>query len=412
MNIKSIVVFSLAFLWMGQSHAENSARDSSNIATNAANSKIFYFTDRAPISTEKGKLSYGAERSWSLAFGETNLSVDGQGNELVSDANEITRFPKTPYNVMKRSGGITRDPATLTRHAQSISLIHKALEAQIASTRTKEVILYVHGVNNSFDDAGMSASKICNDLGANDFTCISFSWPAGAAKGAFFGYGFDRESGEFAITDLKKSIRFIAGARGLKNIHLIAHSRGADILSSAVQQLNGETYAVKKSFMEEYKIGELILAAPDIDIDIAIGKFAATISDPDIPRVGGIDYQAIYNPSRIHITVYSNAGDTALDMSRSISGSSTRVGLVDARSSSDGLALLEQLKDVVDLISVDQASPDLFGHDYFLSSPNVRGDIVSLIRDKKFAGHTGREIQEIKRPFWTLPAQAYQANLK
>jgi esterase/lipase superfamily enzyme len=329
-----------------------------------------------------------------------------EGEPSLGQPNEITRFPNTPYRVERVKGGIRRDPTALAAHRRSASEIQQTLQAKIATTASKEVVLYVHGFNNSFDDAVKSVARMCNDLGPNNFTCIVFSWPAGGEKGAFFGYNFDRESGEFSVTDLKKAVRFIAKTPGLKKLHFVSHSRGADIVTSVIQQLNAETYAIGKTFMNEYKIGETILAAPDIDIDVAVGKFSATISDPDIPRLGQANYGVVYNPVRIHLTVYATAGDAALDMSRSMSGN-TRLGLVDASSSNDGVTLVSPLKDVVDLISVEQSGSDLFGHNYFLSSRNVRGDIVALIRDKKVAGKPRRELEEIQRPFWRLPLGAY-----
>ena len=367
---------------------------------------VFYFSDRQPVAGENGAIQYGADRAWSLAFGSVAVFPQSGAEPSPGSPKEIVRFPETPYKVEKVKGGIRRDPAALAAHRQAAQDIERTLQAKIASTSSKEVVLYVHGFNNSFDDAVKSAARMCGDLGPDRFTCIVFSWPAGGEKGAFFGYNFDRESGEFSVTDLKKAVRFIARTPGLKKIHFIAHSRGADILTSVIQQLNGETYAVGKSFMSEYKIGEAVLAAPDIDIDVAVGKFAATISDPDTPRIGKADYGVVYNPVRIHLTVYATAGDAALDMSRSFYGN-TRLGLVDASASDDGVTLVSPLKDVVDLISVEQSGADFFGHNYFLSSPNVRGDIVALIRDKKAAGAPGRELQEIRRPFWRLPLNAY-----
>lgn len=367
---------------------------------------VFYFTDRQPAAAENGARSYNAERAWSLAFGSVQAYPQSGGEPVLGQTNEIVRFPSTPYKVERVRGGIRRDPAALAAHRRAASEIQQILQAKITSTTSKEVVLYVHGFNNSFDEAVKSAARICNDLGPDHFTCVVFSWPAGGEKGTFFGYNFDRESGEFSVTDLKKAVRFIAQTPGVKKLHFIAHSRGADIVTSVVQQLNAETYAVGKTFMNEYKIGETILAAPDIDVDVAVGKFSATISDPDIPRLGRANYDVVYNPVRIHLTVYATAGDAALDMSRSMSGN-TRLGLVDAQSSNDGVTLVSPLKDVVDLISVEQSGSDFFGHNYFLSSRNVRGDIVALIRDKKVAGKPGRELEEIHRPFWRLPLGAY-----
>ena len=55
------------------------------------------------------------------------------------------------------------------------------------------------------------------------------TWPAGGSRGAFLGYNVDRESGEFAVADMRKAIRAIGQTEGLRGVHIIAHSRGTDV---------------------------------------------------------------------------------------------------------------------------------------------------------------------------------------
>ena len=84
---------------------------------------------------------------------------------------------------------------------------------RLAMAKRKEVVIFIHGYNNSFDDAAKATGKICNTLSA-EFLCVSLSWPAGGSGGAFFGYNVDREFGEFAVADVKKAIRIISRTNG------------------------------------------------------------------------------------------------------------------------------------------------------------------------------------------------------
>ena len=57
--------------------------------------------------------------------------------------------------------------------------------------------------------------ELCHFLG-REFACGIFTWPAGGTRGILFGYDVDRESAEYAVEDLVKLIRIIAGTPGLE----------------------------------------------------------------------------------------------------------------------------------------------------------------------------------------------------
>ncbi len=80
---------------------------------------------------------------------------------------------------------------------------------------------------------------------------------------------------------MKKAIRAISQTEGVKAVHLIAHSRGTDVLTSALQQLGIEAYASPSSLSQQLKVKNVVLFAPDIDIDVASAKLFGLVSDPD-----------------------------------------------------------------------------------------------------------------------------------
>ena len=97
------------------------------------------------------------------------------------------------------------------------------------------------------------------------------------------GYNVDRESGEFAVSDMRKAIRAIGETPGVRAVDLIAHSRGTDVLASALHLLGVETYVSRASIADRLKIRNIVLFAPDIDIDVATTKIFDVFSDPDLP---------------------------------------------------------------------------------------------------------------------------------
>ena len=103
---------------------------------------------------------------------------------------------------------------------------------------------------------------------------ILYTWPAGSG-GGLRGYTHDRESGEFTIFHLKQFLRLLAATPELEELHLIAHSRGTDVLTSAVRELYIETRAAGHDFRTVYRIKNVVLAAADLDLEVVSQRLAA-----------------------------------------------------------------------------------------------------------------------------------------
>jgi esterase/lipase superfamily enzyme len=228
------------------------------------------------------------------------------------------------------------------------------------------------------------------------------SWPAGGSKGLMMGYNVDRESGEFAVPDMKKAIRAIATAKGVEKVHFIAHSRGTDVLASALQQLGIETYVAQSSLSARLKVANIVLFAPDIDVDVASSKIFDVASDPDLSYGSGKKPKGSFPQGDLHLTVYSSPNDKALDASQIMFGSIMRLGQLNPKERDPNeVAKAPQDIGLADFIEYE-GDGGSFGHAYFLSDPNVNADFVGLIRYGLKAGDPRRPIAEIKRPFWLL----------
>lgn len=240
----------------------------------------------------------------------------------------------------------------------------------------------------------------------NQFVCVVLTWPAGGSRGLFFGYNIDRESSEFSVADLKKAIRIIAEAQGVERLHLLAHSRGTDVLASVVQQLSIEAYVSRSSMWQRYKIANVVFFAPDIDLDVASSKMFAWVSDPDLAFGSNSRPSTVPPQGPLHLTVYSSPRDKALGASRLLFGSALRLGqlavdrLPKDRSEAASRWAGSQMGGLVDFIEFSGGG-GLIGHSYF-SDPAVKADLVALIRDRAKAGDPRRQLVEIERPFWRI----------
>ena len=382
---------------------------------------LLFITDRAPA--EQGDNSpYTAGRSRSMAFGSTMIEFGGDVSweVLVKEStttqratpvqlklgptSELGRFPDIPYEVVVAPDGIRRVPAVVQAYEKSKQQLQAEIARRIAIAHRKEVVLFVHGYNVSFESAALTMGELCHFLG-REFVCGIFTWPAGAHRGALLGYNFDRESAEYAVEDLLKVIRIVARTPGVERIHLIGHSRGADTLASAVANLSVEAYALQSSPDREFRIGNVVLVAPDLDGDVALTKIFRVFSDPDLPFGGKADAAAVIPPAPgLRVTFYVSPDDKALETATWLFGSIARLGRIDATAfSADQIQAIALLR-AVDIIEV-RGTTDFFGHSYFVSNPQASADIIAMLRYGLRPGEPGRLLEQVAGPFWRVPPQ-------
>lgn len=379
---------------------------------------LLFITDRAPAAAP-GDPPYTAERSRSMAFGSTIVEFgDGvtwdvlERQSALADrtipmdvrlgpTTELGRFPPIPYEVVVGPDGVRRLPHVVEAYERAKLQLRAEVARRLDSARRKEVVLFVHGFHSSFEGAALRMGELCHFLG-RDFVCGIFSWPAGGKRGTLFGYEFDRESAEYAVEDLVKAIRIVGRTPGLQRLHLIAHSRGTDTLATALAALSVEAYMQRSSPTAEFRIGNVVLIAPDIDGDVALAKIFRVFSDPDLPFGGRPDPGAAIPPSPgFHVTFYVSPDDKALAASSWLFGSIARLGRIEA-----AMLTPQQIEDISGLGAVDiiqiRGATDVFGHSYYASNPRVSADIIAMLRFGLRPNEPGRPLEQVAGPFWKL----------
>ena len=394
--------------------------------------ELLYITDRAPrgaadatASTDpEDALPYTAERSRKMAFGTVavefgedvdwdTLAVQSVAAERsieldleLGETTELGRFPRLPYEIKWLPGDkFQRDPATLAQHRKAAEGLQAALAQRLAAAPRKALVLFVHGYANSFRDAALTMGELCHFLG-REFACGIFTWPAGGSRGVFFGYNVDRESSEYAVLHLKQALRIVAATPGLERLHLLAHSRGTDVLTTALQQIVIEDYAARADMGASLKLRNLVLIAPDIDVDVAVTKLFIVSSDPDLLHGDRPEPDAIMSTGELRLTIYASPDDSALSLSEYLYGSVRRLGRADTSIYAAGIDEEARLKQVSRLKGIDVVevvgSSDLFGHSYFVSNPAASADLIGLIRYDLKLGDPGRPAEQIHKPFWRI----------
>jgi esterase/lipase superfamily enzyme len=383
---------------------------------------LLYVTDRAPATSTDDVGPYTGGRARYLAFGSTTVEF-GDGvtwdtlvaqstvadrkvpiNLNLGPTTELGRFPRIPYEIARASDGISRAPAVVAAHETARSRLQAEVERRLAIAPRKEVVLFVHGFGNTFEDAALTMGEVCHFLG-REFVCAIFSWPAGGGNIVSFGYDVDRESGEFATEDLKRTIRMIADTPGLQKIHLIAHSRGTDLLATAISDLSVEVYITQTTLARRFKIGNIVLIAPDLDVDLALTKMWKTSSDPDLPYGAAPNPGGVFASPEFHITVYASPDDKALAISGWVLGSIARLGRIDVGKLEPEDIAQSRLLGSFDLIEVGGVRCFVC-HSYFVSDPRVSSDLIAILRYGLTPNEPGRPLIQVERHFWRVPTGA------
>jgi esterase/lipase superfamily enzyme len=367
---------------------------------------VLFVTDRVP-ETPEGKpadpnlVYYGQKRSRSAAFGvaEVQIGENVSWDELaklsrtakrdeklvlsLASARELARFDLTPTQKEIRDSDVIKwDPTAPPPQGEAEKLFIQELTDRLAKTPRKDVFVYVHGYNNTFEDGVLTAGEVWHFVGRQGVPLV-YSWPAG--KGGLRAYNYTIDSALFTVYHLKQTLRLIASCPAVEKVHVIAHSRGTDVASSAIRELHIEIRGMADT-QKTLKLGTLVLAAADMDVDAFIQRMATE-------RVGRACERVV---------LYICNKDKALGFSNWLFRGMMRLGDITSRTL--GPQEVDNLRNSRRIQIVDARVSDAgsFGHNYFHSSPAVSSDLIMLLRYQLDPGESGRPLGTTDKGFWTI----------
>jgi esterase/lipase superfamily enzyme len=300
--------------------------------------KVFYATDRAKLAPASSgqPIRYGSERSMTVDYGAAVVSIP-PGHKRGK-----TERPPSFFGIQWRAEDARRDIVYLSAELLTRKMFIDLLKPK--SPEDKAVLVFIHGYNVSFDDAIRRTGQLARDL-AFPGQVMLFSWPS---SGSFLSYVSDANSAQWAAPDLAQLLLDIKKEGKATRIVILAHSMGNQVLSFALQS------AVAKDPDLKQMVSNIIMAAPDIDVDIFDRLFAPSVL-----------------AAAKTVTMYTSSRDRALGESAKLGGQ-RRVG--DTRS---GPLVLPPME-TIDASLVDT---DFLGHSYVSSSPNILDDVSSIVDD-------------------------------
>lgn len=336
------------------------------IAPGAELEHVLVATSRKP--SDDPLVMFGAERSATLNFADLTISVPPRRllGKIV--------YPKDKPDPARQFALV--DAATGLGRERFLSRLNAKMENLPQAERV--VFLFVHGYNTDFAEGVYRHAQIKNDFEVPG-AAVSYSWPS-AGKAAL--YLYDRDSVEFARDGLVETLRLVSASKA-RSIVLVGHSMGALLTMKALRTISesGDRTMLRR-------VNMLVLAAPDIDVDV----FGEMLRDID--------------PLPPNTAIFVSRRDRALQASGRLRGGHPRVGqggdIEDLRRA--GITVLD--------LSDEKTPRDRLNHNTFATSPTLialaRNDLLardSLTRENA-AGEALAAAGDLLANIIHLPARA------
>lgn len=317
---------------------------------------LFYGTDRARGTGDEPKNYYAGKRG-SLALGVAHVSVPTQGRAV----GDLT----TPaWWRLEFKQDRSKHVVLIDVRSRERSAFVAELRDSLTLADERDVLIFIHGYNTSFEDAARRAAQISVDLRFSGRTLL-YSWASAAEAKS---YTVDEDTIDWSRQYFDEFLRLALTEIGARDVHVIAHSMGNRALMNTIERLD----------MTNAKPGaatlcQLIFAAPDVGRD----RF--------------VQLAEAFKGRAQRCTLYASSRDVALRASKVVHGY--------PRAGDAGASLV--VVDGVDTIDASEVDTSLIGlrHSYFGSARSILGDIAALLAhrlapDKRFeiqpAGNAAR----------------------
>lgn len=306
--------------------------------------KVWFGTNRVLKSSTNSAIEFGEERDSSIHYGICTVSIPRShrfGSVGSSFFSRYLRWTDDRLRVVQ---------CTAMPDSEFWTSVSEALRgSQVAE---QDALVFIHGFNTTFEESAIRAAQIGYDLKISGAMAF-YSWPS---AGSLLSYTEDEstiEASEPYIVQFLKDFSHLVGAGRL---HIIVHSMGNRGFLRALQRIAREA-----ADNEGVRFGQVILAAPDLDVDVFIEN-----SD-------------LYREYGERTTLYVSPRDLAVRASRWIHGYS-RVGFTPPITIAEGIDTIEVPKfNVMDL-----------GHGYFAEAEGLLADMFHLIRHGTIPEHRQR----------------------
>ncbi|SNS12779.1 Esterase/lipase superfamily enzyme [Humidesulfovibrio mexicanus] len=240
---------------------------------------FLYATNRNALPGRNGSAQFGGLRSRAMSYGELKTTAGGGQ----ADGSDLYRV------------NVALDRVTRLGQAGFFSEVERAA----ARTPGREVLLFIHGFDNTFEDAAKTAARVSIGIGFTGATVL-YSWPSEGSPAAYLA---DRNNAYFAVHALKGLLRELVASPWVGRVGVVVHSMGNEAFIRAYTELAGECRGEADACAALRKVRTIVLAAPDVDREIFLDQHAA--------RLTGLGARVV---------LYCSRGDVALAASALMQG--------------------------------------------------------------------------------------------
>ena len=244
---------------------------------------IFVGTSRLP---EQGQ--FGFERSRVTHYLRYDILLPPEHK-----IGEVT-WPRSARAADPRKDFLTADTVAYP----DAGAFRSALREEMRLRKEKDVVIYVHGYNNTMAEGIYRVAQMHHDLKVPGIA-IHYAWPS---RGSALGYVYDRDSALFGRDGLEDLLNEVEQA-GANKVLVVAHSMGAALTMETLRQV-----AIRRGSKILDRINGVMLISPDLDVDLFVAQAR--------------DMGKLPEP----FLIFGNTRDTVLGISSRISGQPDRLG--------------------------------------------------------------------------------------
>ena len=312
---------------------------------------------------------FNGERVQTADFAQASISIPPTHKDGAIEW--PARLPGNPQTEF-----VTRAAGYLAGRSGMQNELDKRLMALPPGKRS--VFLFIHGYNTLFAEGLYRFAQISHDAQYGGVPVL-FTW---ASRGQIADYVYDLNSAMTARSALQQTMEDLMASKA-ERVLIVAHSMGNLLLMETARQMSSAQRA-----RLETKIDQVVLASPDIDIDVFKEQLRA-MKDTDAPR----------NKPFIIITARD---DRALQLSKVIAGGKQRVGAYEDQ---EELAQLGAI--VVDLTELK--SLDSTNHTKFTQVGTISPQLDAVLRQSHLRTqlpNKGSRLGQVRQDLKTLVSDA------
>ncbi len=253
---------------------------------------VLVATTRQRSTADAGEM-FSGERAEDVSYAAVAVSIPPDNSREIGTISWPASLPGDPH----------RDFVTVSASYLDKQQLSAAVSAAAKPDRRRNVLIFVHGFNNRFDDAVYRFAQVVHDAKTPGIPVL-FTWPS-RGELSLIAYTYDRESANSSHYALEQLIEMLAANPNVKEINIVAHSMGNVVTLEALRGMASRRGKIGA------KVSNVALVAPDVGVDMF---------RTEIQGMG---------KSRPRFLLFTSQDDSALIFSKTIGGGVERIGAID-----------------------------------------------------------------------------------